>query len=413
MSEPESGLRRLSRRSPMKKKPSTPPLTLPRGAGLDVGALSRVFDSRTNSYKFLWMLSLLDVLGENQFKPGPIPARRVVLHMLRNADAPLRRFRLSLGPRDQTAKHVESLCASTSLSPRTDIERLIVSQAAFEAAQKELLHYVPQRFLTPFFQSELLSVPDDERDDKLRRYAAKKFNASSPPLYRLDGGRLDRSGGKPLTVVLNRRWLTYLKRNAEIVRGWILWHWAGYLESRNPNVPGIIAKIAHPESRESIARQREFWGAVVAELGGVSCIYSGARLRVENDYDLDHFIPWSFAGHNNLWNLVPALKEANALKSDSLPGDKYFDKMVSVQRKALKVYRAAFSGEWEDLMNAYDADLKVNPQLPWTQSALAEQYRRVVPPLLSLAQSMGFRPDWDYKNAMRKKMKERRDKLTA
>ena len=390
-----------------KKPPALPiPLSLPRAKGLDIGALSRVFDSRTNAYKFLWMLGLMDVLSGSGFAPKPIPARLVVLHMLRNADDPIRRFHLSLGPRDQTDEYVESLRIPASSDRRANIERLIVNEATIEDAQRKLLHYVPQRFLTPFFRSELRGTPDEDRDDALRNLAIDKFKTASPPLYRLGGGRLDGDGSKPLVVVFNRRWLTYLQRNAEIVRGWILWHWAGYLESRNPNVPGIIAKIARPESRESVGRQRKFWGAVIGELGGVPCVYSGVRLRAEADYDLDHFIPWSFAGHNNLWNLVPALKETNALKSDSLPARKYFGKFVAAQRRALTVYRVKFRGEWEDLMNPYMADLKVDPKLSWTQNALVEKYEMVVPPLLSLAKSMGFRPDWDYKTARPKRLVE-------
>ena len=244
---------------------------------------------------------------------GPFPASRVVLHMLRHADDPIRRFHLSLGSQDRIAKHLHTLCSLAASSPRTPIERLIDGNPAFESVQRDLLLYVPQRCLTPFFPE--LSGVEKGRDKEIRRAADKCFAESSPPLYRLDGGRLDGNRGEPLTVVFNRRWLAYFRRNVEIIRGWAFWHWAGYLESRNPNVPGIVAKIKPLELRRPITQQREFWSAVIGELGGVPCIYSGAILRKKVDYDLDHFIPWSFAGHDNLWNLVPALKKANRQKA--------------------------------------------------------------------------------------------------
>ena len=381
----------------MKKKSSVVPVpsALPPAAGLNVDALSQVFDSTATSYKFLWMLGLLDVLEENDFKPGGIPASRVVLHMLRHADDPIRRFHLSLGAQDRIARHLHTLCELAASASHTRIERLIEGNPAFESVQRELLLYVPQRCLTPFFP-ELIGVQNG-RDKEIRGAADRCFAASSPPLYRLDGGRLDGKRGEPLTVVFNRRWLAYFRRNVEIIRGWAFWHWAGYLEARNPNVPGIIAKIARPESRESIGRQRKFWGAVIGELGGIPCIYSGKILREEADYDLDHFIPWSYAGHNNLWNLVPALKEANMRKSDSLPADKYLEKMVDVQRRALTVYREKFQRKkWEELMNPYQADLKVDPREEWGQDALVEKYREVVPSTMQLAKNKGFDPDWDY-----------------
>ena len=382
----------------MKKKPSISPVpsALPPAAGLNVDALSKIFGRRTNSYKFLWMFGLLDALQENGFKPGPIPARRVALHMLRHADDPIRRFHLSLGARDQTAKHLHALCALAASSPHTRIDRLIDGNPAFDAAQRELVRYVSQRFLTSFFKSELCGISDGIRDNMLRRAADRCFAASSPPLYRLDGGRLDGRRGEPLTVVFNRRWLAYFRRNVEIIRGWTFWHWAGYLESRNPNVPGIIAKITPLESRESIARQQKFWGAIIGELDGIRCIYSGKILRKKSDYDLDHFIPWSYAGHDNLWNLVPALKEANRRKSASLPADKYLEKMVDVQRSALTVYRQKFRGKWEELMNPYQADLKVDLCEEWEPGAFVEKYREVVLWHMKQAKDKGFDSDWDY-----------------
>ena len=117
----------------MKKKLSISPVpsALPPAFGLNVDALSKVFGRRTNSYKFLWMFGLLDALKENGYKPGPIPARRVVLHMLRHADDPIRRFHLSLGARDQTAKHLHALCSLAASAPRTPIEHLIEDNPRF------------------------------------------------------------------------------------------------------------------------------------------------------------------------------------------------------------------------------------------------------------------------------------------
>lgn len=386
----------------MPKKPQNLPIppSPPRAKGLDIGALSRVFAQTTNSYKFLWMLGLLDSLGEKNFREKQVSARRVVVHMLKRAEDPIRRFHLSLGAQDQMSRHVaDSLGA---LSAGAGLAQLVRSEDVLDSVYGELSRFVPQRFLTPFFQPELKELKDHEKDDTIRCHANSRFSKPPRPFYRLRGGRLEGDGNAPLVVVFHSRWLTYLKENAAIVRGWALWNWAEYLESRNPNVPGIIAKIARPESRKSIGQQREFWRAIVGKLGGVRCIYSGEKLRGEADYDLDHFVPWSFAGHNNLWNLVPALKEANLRKSDSLPAEKYFAEFVGAQHRALAVYRKHFPGKWGKLMHSYNADLKIDPLLPWTRAGLIEKYGLVIPPLASLAESMGFESGWDY-NASRPK----------
>ena len=372
---------------------SIPP-SPPRAKGLDIGAFSRVFERTTNSYKFLWMLGLLDVLGEKKFEENRVLARRVVARMLKHANDPIRRFRLSLGSQDQMAAHIAKL---DPLGPGADIARVARGENLPDSVYGELSRFVPQRFLTPFFQRDLAQAgikKDYDKNDAIRRFARNRFAKPPLPLYRLDGGQLE--GESPLALVFHKRWLDYLKKNASIIRGWALWHWADHLETRNPNVPGIIAKIARPESRKALGKQREFWREVVGALGGIRCIYSGEKLRDEADYDLDHFIPWSFAGHNNLWNLVPVLKEANQLKSDILPADKYFEKLVGAQHQALEAYRKHFAGKWRNQMDAYSADLKVDPNSRRTKAELAERFEFVVPPLLSLAESMGFESGWDY-----------------
>ena len=380
----------------MSKNPQgmTIPPTPPRAEGLDIGALSRVFAKTTNSYKFLWMLGLLDVLGEKQFREDQVSARHVVIRMLKRAEDPIRRFHLSLGSQDQMNRHIaQSLGA---LNSATGITQLVRSENVLDSVYGELSRFVPQRFLTSFFQSDLKGLTDYAKDDAIRRLANQRFSESPLPFYRLSGGRLEGNGGNPLTVIFHARWLKYLKENATIVRGWALWNWVEYLESRNSNVPGIIAKIARPELRKSTGKQREFWREIVGKLGGIHCIYSRERLQSEADYDLDHFVPWSFAGHNNLWNLVPVLKDANIRKSDTLPDKKYFREFVGAQYQALEIYHQHYSGQWKTLMHPYSADLRVDPNDQWSFQQLVEKYELVVPPLLSLAESMGFKSGWDY-----------------
>jgi hypothetical protein len=40
---------------------------------------------------------------------------------------------------------------------------------------------------------------------------------------------------------------------------------------------------------------------------------------IRPDYDLDHFLPWSFVTHDLIWNLTPAPRSINIQKSAAVP----------------------------------------------------------------------------------------------
>ena len=52
---------------------------------------------------------------------------------------------------------------------------------------------------------------------------------------------------------------------------------------------------------------------------------------------LDHFIPWSFVLHDQMWNLVLTFKNINSKKSDNLLDyDTYIDKFRNIQYEAFE-----------------------------------------------------------------------------
>ena len=51
----------------------------------------------------------------------------------------------------------------------------------------------------------------------------------------------------------------------------------------------------------------------------VECVWSGRRLATAADLQVDHIIPYSAWGNNDLWNLLPSSKRLNLSKSDQLP----------------------------------------------------------------------------------------------
>ncbi len=77
-------------------------------AWLAVQAVSE--NDTTNAYKYLFFLSLLDILRRHQFQiTAPIPFSDLIVEMLANAWFPHSYFKLSFGSQDKIAQHHDAL----------------------------------------------------------------------------------------------------------------------------------------------------------------------------------------------------------------------------------------------------------------------------------------------------------------
>lgn len=82
-------------------------LQLPNSEKVNVAALSQIFNSTTNSYKYLFFLSLLDILKRNKFKSfTSITFEDIIIEMLANAWYSHSYSRLSFGTQDQIANRL-------------------------------------------------------------------------------------------------------------------------------------------------------------------------------------------------------------------------------------------------------------------------------------------------------------------
>ncbi|MDO4183194.1 MAG: HNH endonuclease domain-containing protein [Coriobacteriia bacterium] len=74
-------------------------------------------------------------------------------------------------------------------------------------------------------------------------------------------------------------------------------------------------------------------------------IYTGMPLASQSfdrlgPLSIDHFIPWSFVLHDELWNLLPSFRDVNSSKSDRLPDlGEYLDAFCRQQFDAVLTVR--------------------------------------------------------------------------
>lgn len=128
------------------------------------------------------------------------------------------------------------------------------------------------------------------------------------------------------------------------------------------------------------------------------CIYSGVPLDPER-FALDHFLPWTFVGHDALWNLIPVLPEANSAKGNRLAHRAYVDGLVTLQQQGLvATMNCPPSRIWETASAIFSGDLHMAVEDVIDAEALASAYVGALEPQLAIAKAIGFEADWRFSN---------------
>ncbi len=356
---------------------------LPEHKQLDIGKLSSVFRDTTNAYKFYWFLSILDSLRENG--ENIISQKDIALRMLANAWYPLDYFKLSFGIQDgfnKVAQLISSKMTVDNLPNSPSLFDQINHQFSEKELQKlshqikDLYRYVPYRFVRPFFEEETRSNSDHLVKNQMILLCNRYFETHPHRvIYRFVGDSIE----------LNSTWIDYLQKHQGILRGFIFWHLVKFMQKNNPNVIGLSEKLQKPMERDLKAANR-FWKGYLAENPDVTCIYSGQRITLQN-LSLDHFLPWSYVVHDQLWNIIPTPKSINSAKNDRLPSlEVYFEGFSSLQYKVVQYYLKKGKKELLDDYNYFFRENLNEISLETFQDVLRKQ----IVPQLQTAQNLGF-----------------------
>ena len=132
---------------------------LPNSDRLNIAALSGLFKKRTNSYKYLFFLSLLTLLKDRNFEiDDGISLRDIEIEMLVTAWYPHVFFKLSFGIQDQIPSILERISNfdnDKNLLSKTGRNNLRKHLAFYgEMLDFKLMRYVPYRSLRSFFDAE-------------------------------------------------------------------------------------------------------------------------------------------------------------------------------------------------------------------------------------------------------------------
>jgi len=125
-------------------------------------------------------------------------------------------------------------------------------------------------------------------------------------------------------------WSEMIQDNTVAILGWIQYEKVKWLQNNNPEVPGLVYKLAPmDEKMRKLGNVRKIWDAVLC-LSEVRDVFTGEAVMPKK-YDVDHFIPWSFVMNDELWNLMPMDSSLNSSKSNRLPKwDPFFERFLAV-----------------------------------------------------------------------------------
>ena len=347
-------------------------IKIPNDEQLNTEALGELLLETQNSYKHLLFGFLLYELPRRSstnllFTPAELQAG-----MLKIAEFPAMKCHLSLGVRDQT----KAFLSGTPIS--SEIEN-------------ELLRWVPYRLLRPFFREQLKNKPEQIINQSILQLADQNFSGTNPPLY-----RLITHNQKLISIEVHKSWQEYLVSHKKIIDGWRRWHWATYLQRRNPSALNVMQKLEKPDRQTHVLnKMRTIWRDMLklnAEI--ISCTYSNKTLAAE-EIAVDHYLPWSYLGHDQSWNLCPTIQSINSKKSDRLPSERNLNSLALIQYRTLKWFKNTQTQEkWDLFSEEYLASLQLTEDQLLDKSELQMALERAITPHYQLAQNMGFKAGW-------------------
>lgn len=344
---------------------------------MTTGRIGNIFDHTTATYKFFWFISILQIYVKD--RGNRISVWDIVARMVANAWYPIHYFRLSFGSLDSLFSIVKELQQLAEIPIEASVDGVAMQLAEksredsnIKNALQKLTLNVPFRFLTPWIRYQ--------SDEQILISSQALENECLYSLYKEEND---------FYIVINPRWKAYLKSHYRILMDFAYWNLTEFLQKRNPNVPAISSKIIKPEIRCSLNKQHKFWDIVLSLDGNFKCIYTGKPLHI-GDYDLDHFIPWSFVSHDLLWNLIPSDGSINSSKSNRLPDiDIYLPRMANEQRKALRLYIQ--SNHKSRVLDDYlSLGYSANDLMAMSEEAFLDVYEKTFRPMNQVALNMGF-----------------------
>lgn len=376
-------------------------MQLPYSEELNIGYLSRLFDNTSNCYKFFWFQAILSKLD---FEHSKFSFDELINEMIADAWYMVAEYHLRLGPLgvtdnlEEVVKYIYETYHFPSSEKREKIIDFLVAtnDKKIKKYKTDLTLNVPYRLQVPFYDAITINK---NLWSGSKQELANEINRQSRLMYYFVG-----ISGLGTIIELDSSWAEYLNRHKEILRGWTQLKLIQYLQNKNPSVPGIADKIEPPAARD-IERVRKYWRLIIQIDPSLHDIYGDVDLS-DKTISVDHFVPWQYVAHDELWNLHPTTRSINSSKSNLLPSwELYFDGLGEVEYKAycLKATNEMVCKEFNKIAPYHLNNQEIRNQLyieGLTKPEFKTRLAHVIRPVYESAKNCGFR-EWTYSEGNR------------
>ena len=300
---------------------------------LDIEGFSQMIKDPSFCYKFYWLEAIVKLIAEN-VRETTFDA--IIDEMISNAWYSVREFHVHLsgiqsdgGVRDGLERAIMLLTELSDLpanASKVEIKNEIRKHNdALKKYKEQLTNMVPYRALAGFF-AKSGDVVDWGSTVRMTKYI-KQFSEEKILLPYTFG----ESSKLKKQVYFNSEWIDMIQDNAVSILGWIQYEKVKWLQNNNPEVPGLVYKLAPlDEKMRKLGKVRKLWNGIL-ELAEIRDVFKDEPI-VFKEYDVDHFVPWSFVMNDELWNLMPMDSSLNSVKSNKLPHwDPFFERFASNQ----------------------------------------------------------------------------------
>ncbi len=338
---------------------------------LDIQGFSKMMKDPSYCYKFYWLEAIVQLILEDRTEA---PYDEIIDEMIANAWYSVLEFHIHLsgiwgngGVRDNLEKAVIKLRDLSGLSAnasKVEIKNKIRDFSKQLHVEKQALTLnVPYKALSGFANKTDEKIGLDSSAGRMMAYY-NKLNETDILLPYTFGSE----NGLNRIVKFSADWILMIKDNAVTILGWIQCEKVKWLQNNNPEVPGLIYKLEPlNEKMRKLSHVRNLWDGIL-QLKRVADVFTDELIERDN-YDVDHFIPWSFVMNDELWNLMPMDSSLNSSKSNRLPDwEEFFGRFA---RNQYIMYEMIYTAE--EIRKLYEACFRDNLHSIWANTEL---YRR-------------------------------------
>lgn len=300
---------------------------------LDIEGFSQMMKDPSFCYKFYWLEAIVRLISED-IKETTFDA--IIDEMISNAWYSVREFHIHLsgiqsdgGVRDGLERAILLLTELSDLpanASKVEIKNEIRKHNGdLKKYKEQLTNMVPYRALAGFF-AKSGDIVDWGSTVRMTRYIRQFSEEKTLLPYTFgESSRLKKQ------VYFNPEWIKMIQDNTVPILGWIQYEKVKWLQNNNPEVPGLVYKLAPlDEKMRKLGKVRKLWNGIL-ELTEIRDVFNDNPIEFK-EYDVDHFVPWSFVMNDELWNLMPMDSSLNIIKSNKLPlWDPFFERFAANQ----------------------------------------------------------------------------------